>query len=511
MPFSNGGIDAMSLKCTRCGFIAALVIVFANLAFGQNEGKLTLHYLPTTGLSIVIQHDIHQKYGFAYPETYELSLPAGSAKLSAYERYSISSPWIPLPAKGDTDSFNGAEVVRFDYADNMAYVSASFPSNSDSLYIRIVDDSGNPVTPGFQGISKYYDNRQGVVTVSADDWSDWVVQPGWFTTLLHLFRSHGLYVTVGVITGSSSASTWQALQSEVDSGYIEVASHSRTHPATPYADPQGEIGGSADDILNSVTLPPPFRSGQREYVYTWIAPYGNYDNMVDSLLGAYSYLDARLYANLDTTSPREYVYGASALTGWDAARGHFKPFLPSVELGAPSWGGGDTSLVSLDSLFDFIVSEGGVYHLMWHPQVIFSDIGKRYLHGHLDYISGRRNIWYANLGVVYLYHFLQEANATPVDAIAERGSMPVGYDLYQNYPNPFNPSTVITYRMSDAGHVTLKVFDVLGREVVTLVDQIQKPGTYEVRFDGSRLPTGLYFCRLDAGNYFAVRKLLLLK
>ncbi|HQT90638.1 MAG TPA: hypothetical protein PL001_01265, partial [Candidatus Kryptobacter bacterium] len=98
---------------------------------------------------------------------------------------------------------------------------------------------------------------------------------------------------------------------QVDSGNVEVASHSRTHPNVPYADPPGEIGGSMNDILGSLTLPPPFSGGGREYVYTWIAPYGDYDSTVDSLLGVFGYLDARLYSNLDTTAPREYVYGDS--------------------------------------------------------------------------------------------------------------------------------------------------------------------------------------------------------
>ena len=130
-----------------------------------------------------------------------------------------------------------------------------------------------------------------------------------------------------------------------------------------------------------------------KYVYTWIAPYGDYDSAVDTLMGVYGYLDARLYANLDTTSPREYVYGDSTLQAWDNVHDHFMPFLPTVELGAPSWGGGDTSLSSLNGLFDAILTKGDVYHMMWHPQVLYTDVNKSYLVDHLDYISGRTNVW----------------------------------------------------------------------------------------------------------------------
>ncbi len=497
-------------------YLAIVVALLSEPVLAQSGAELSFHYSMTNGLSISIQHSTHEAYGFAYPETYKLSLPAGSSGLNVYERHSTDDAWSALPVKSDTDSFNGIEAVRFDYANSVAYVSAAFSAGSDSIYIRLTDKSGSAVAPRFLGICKYYDNRQAAVTVSADDWSDWVVQPGWFPVLLHLFRARGLYVTVGVITKDCSGSTWRTLQEEADSGYIEVASHSQTHPQTPYDHPDNEIGGSVSDILNSITLPPPFNVGGREYVYTWIAPYGDYDTTVDSLLGTYGYLDARLYANLSTAAPREYVYGDSALHGWDAARDHFKPFFPTVELGAPSWGGGDTSLTSLDSVFDSIVAQGGVYHVMWHPQVIIYDTGKAYLASHLDYISGRRNIWYANLGILYLYHFLQEANSSPVDAIAENAGPPSAFRLMQNYPNPFNPTTMIGYQLPMVSVVTLKVYDVLGREVAMVVNGMEQAGTHSVRFDGSRLSSGVYFYTLlargaDGSVFRSTKKLVFLK
>lgn len=87
----------------------------------------------------------------------------------------------------------------------------------------------------------------------------------------------------------------------------------------------------------------------------------------------------------------------------------------------------------------------------------------------------------------------------------------MGFNLSQNYPNPFNPSTVISYRLPVVSHVTLKIYDVLGREVVTLVDERKSPGTYEVKFDGSRFASGVYFCRMNAGSYISTRKIMLIK
>ncbi|HUI29684.1 MAG TPA: T9SS type A sorting domain-containing protein [Candidatus Acidoferrales bacterium] len=102
-----------------------------------------------------------------------------------------------------------------------------------------------------------------------------------------------------------------------------------------------------------------------------------------------------------------------------------------------------------------------------------------------------------------------------IDKITSVGDMkpdaPSSFTLFQNYPNPFNPSTTISYRIPAMSHVTLKIYDVLGREVATIVDEKKMPGTYEVKFDGSKFASGVYFCRMNAGNYLATKKLMLLK
>ncbi len=85
------------------------------------------------------------------------------------------------------------------------------------------------------------------------------------------------------------------------------------------------------------------------------------------------------------------------------------------------------------------------------------------------------------------------------------------FALLQNYPNPFNPSTTIRYEIPEKRFVSLKIFDILGREVSSLVDQEKPAGIYEITFNGSTLPSGVYIYRLTAGKYSAVRKLLLLK
>jgi len=88
---------------------------------------------------------------------------------------------------------------------------------------------------------------------------------------------------------------------------------------------------------------------------------------------------------------------------------------------------------------------------------------------------------------------------------------PTGFKLEQNYPNPFNPTTSLQYTIDSRQFVTLKVFDLLGREVATLVNEEKPSGEYEVEFDGTNLPSGIYFYRLKAGQYSETRKMVLLK
>ncbi|MCL5030909.1 MAG: T9SS type A sorting domain-containing protein [Bacteroidetes bacterium] len=91
--------------------------------------------------------------------------------------------------------------------------------------------------------------------------------------------------------------------------------------------------------------------------------------------------------------------------------------------------------------------------------------------------------------------------------------VPAKYTLYQNYPNPFNPTTTIKYDLPKQSKVELKIYNMLGEEVVTLVNKEQQAGRYSVQFDVSskQLASGVYIYRLQAGNYSSVKKLVLLK
>jgi hypothetical protein len=90
-------------------------------------------------------------------------------------------------------------------------------------------------------------------------------------------------------------------------------------------------------------------------------------------------------------------------------------------------------------------------------------------------------------------------------------SAPEAFALIQNYPNPFNPSTRIQYSLEKAGPVSLKVYNVLGAEVATLVNGPQEAGSYTVPFTAQGLASGVYFYRLESGSFVSTKKLILMK
>ena len=97
-------------------------------------------------------------------------------------------------------------------------------------------------------------------------------------------------------------------------------------------------------------------------------------------------------------------------------------------------------------------------------------------------------------------------------AMEEEISMPVNeYSLFDNYPNPFNPTTKIMYTVPNNENVTLKVFNTIGEEVMTLVNEVKQPGLYEVEFNSDGLPSGVYLYRITAGDFVATKKMILMK
>ena len=109
-----------------------------------------------------------------------------------------------------------------------------------------------------------------------------------------------------------------------------------------------------------------------------------------------------------------------------------------------------------------------------------------------------------------MYPLAFAVGARPTD-VPVSSEIPQTIRLEQNFPNPFNPETQIRFQIPAAGRVTLRVYDILGREVATLVDAHMPAGVHTVAFDGSGLSSGVYLYRLDAGGVTQSRRMLLTK
>jgi hypothetical protein len=374
-----------------------LTLMFASVAASAQPSKIVVGYALGNVIRVVVDSAAHATYGLSYPVTYKLSIPLGSAELAAFRRYSITGAWDTITEKSSEDFFNGEEVVRFDYAASCAYVSVPFGSSSDTVYLKITNTSGQSVAIGYLEVCTYYDNRRAAVTITADDWEPSVDE--YFRYALRIFRSYRLWVSAGIITKYPSADSnwntigWNSIQQELDSGYVEAGSHSRTHPHVPFADPASEVMGSKEDILGNLNLPALFRNGLQQYMYTWIEPYGEYDAVVDNLISVNHYLVAR-----------NTLKGITSFSNWDDTKGRYDPVGVTREMGPSP--GGSTNLADLNGAFDAAVAAGGIYHLMCHPWVL-SEQGewdKPYTLEHLSYISNRKDIWYVPMGLLYLYH-----------------------------------------------------------------------------------------------------------
>lgn len=100
---------------------------------------------------------------------------------------------------------------------------------------------------------------------------------------------------------------------------------------------------------------------------------------------------------------------------------------------------------------------------------------------------------------------------TSVEQISDDATIPKQFRLEQNYPNPFNPSTTIQFAIPVSSPVSIKLYDVLGRQVVVLLDEEMQPGVYKLSFEAGELASGVYFYRIQASEFTQTRKLMLLK
>ncbi len=483
------------------GLTLIMVILFSlpSLHMAQNPDLMSVSETLAYETVIDVHPDIHEDYGLTFPLTYKFEYSALMKNLRVFKKYQSKDYWTEIEKKTSEDFFNGIEAARFDTTLGITYISVGFGEKSDSIIIKIVDADSSTIPMTFVEICKFYDDRDAAVTCSADDWAGWSANK--FDRTIGIFRSYNLWLSCGIVTDGCNVDAWQRIQTQLDSGLVEACSHSRSHPY-PYSDYNSEITGSRQDILNNVNLPASFKKDYKEYLYTFIAPNGYNDAIIDSLVGINKYLVNRLY-----------YPGYTEFAEWnDQTKSYFalgvtRAFDPPRErLG---WGIGTDDSTDLNNAFDEVMDTGGVYHLMCHPNVVEWD--SAYVWSHLDHISNKKNVWYVSMGHLYMYHMMQSGATPPLAIENNSANIPENFSLEQNYPNPFNPSTTIPYRLANPGHVTINIYDALGRMVENLVDQKQPAGSHKIIWNARNHASGIYFYRINAGGIVKARKMLLVR
>ncbi|MBD3224105.1 MAG: T9SS type A sorting domain-containing protein [Caldithrix sp.] len=166
-------------------------------------------------------------------------------------------------------------------------------------------------------------------------------------------------------------------------------------------------------------------------------------------------------------------------------------------------GGGADQMINALVMFNW---DNMDYGYLWMPEPVPAESGYTGPRGVAWSQDGKKAYvasW--NAGAVYVF------DTSPVSLEARDGTVVTDYHLEQNYPNPFNPETNIEFTVAKAGKVSLKIYNMLGQEVTTLVDRNMPRGQFNVKFDGSNLASGVYIYKLEAGDFTMSKKMMLIK
>jgi hypothetical protein len=185
-------------------------------------------------IRLSVDPKIHDDYGLSYPVTYQFNIPRKSSNLKAYKRYTKAQVWSQITEKNVNDFFNGIEVARFDYTSDRVYVSVAFSDISDEIHLKVTNEAGQIVDLTYQGIPDYYDDRDAAVVATGDDWDGYPANNDGFKNACDAFTSRRIWFTAGITTAGVRIANWPPVnwsdvQTKIDAGYIEVASHSKQH------------------------------------------------------------------------------------------------------------------------------------------------------------------------------------------------------------------------------------------------------------------------------------------
>lgn len=179
----------------------------------------------------------------------------------------------------------------------------------------------------------------------------------------------------------------------------------------------------------------------------------------------------------------------------------------------------DTSLVDMTDMAQHIDTTSGAENKFfisgYFYKSLFNGVYPQILSVHLiDKAKGVDTVINANITIQDSVFYAEWAFKTgTITGVTDTKplSMPASYSLSQNYPNPFNPTTTISFSLLKSGRVTLKVYDLLGREVATLINGYESAGAHNTKFDASHLSSGIYLYRIEANGFAATKKMILMK
>jgi hypothetical protein len=340
-------------------------------------------------ICIKINPELHQKFGLKYPVTLEFRLFSGQDHIIVTKWNSETKKWNQLQQKRKTNFFNGIETYRLDPPTKHLYVSVSFDDECDSIALKITGPYGVKIPYKYIGFNNYYDNRTAAITLSADDW-EYGNKNSMSLKAFHIVRSLNLWLTLGIISSTVNDADWNKVQSEFDSGFVEIASHSFTHPHLPYINADQEIAGSKTKILLRTKLSGFFATKNQEFLYCWFEPFSESDDLNNPILSKSNYL-------VDCSAQKHF----DSLSTWNKELQMYERMGLSAEIGDDLLTHSNITL--LNDRFEHVLINHGVYHLNIHPEKINWN-NEGFAVQHLKFISNRKDVWYVSLGLLYIYN-----------------------------------------------------------------------------------------------------------
>jgi len=421
----------------------------------------------------------------AFPGTFQNIVTWQDVPGETGEKYDIYYSKNPITNVNDP----GVEVVKLGVAENTQLIEhllfAPVTNQDVTYYYAVVcrDASGNASSVSANS-SAITNTAKGVTTISLNaptttfnadgDLSEWAA-----ITPFRMFPSDGTghIVTNTTINGDNDLSVLSYVA--VDNQYLYVAFDVNDDIVVKNAQPQSYLNDAPDIFLG---------------LYNWHgAPHTTYKR------GAQPDYHIRFAWNrviLDQTGGTDSLVGLGSDYYWEEKfpSGYVVEFrVKWTDLAAP---GGDNVFVPVEGYripIDYSINDADA-------------TGQR--EGILTYSPFNEDQSWNNVSR-WLYTWI--GSLWEPNSVDDNGLSADNYALAQNYPNPFNPTTNISYSIKEAGFVSLKVYDVLGREVATLVNENQTPGVYTVPFNASNLSSGMYLYRLETGSFVKVNKMMLLK